>query len=309
MIMEGSLWGSLKIWEKGGIVLDSEDNKIIRASDPFHGTGRVVVVDRKKLTRRLICDSGVIHDLLLGSISSERLKWLEGLNPVQRLFALSASPEHVIVSNLEGERVHRQIGIDISRLQRIPGGEELLGICCTRLCHSFVKVLSDHPVFRNSGNQYLLPNMVIALGGARYMASYVTSAISESCGVGKATGGKTPYFELEKIIEKGVLIGFRFSKHDAHLEQKFPPNKAFAIIIDDAAFTLRSLQLARRFLESKGIHIMGVLVLFNQYGPVWIPESPFPINVVLGNMSFRKFSKKTCPICGKDNTGEELIMY
>lgn len=221
----------------------------------------------------------------LNSTDREIETFFKDMNTAEKLYAMVVLNDESVVTNLKGEWEKRHIRVNISRVSQFPGGEKIFADCCKALADKLAEILLDHPLFMGNGNQIIFPNIVFALGGSDRMAPIIVKAISENCGIGKASGDLMPWFRLARQLDERneVMTGFDFSKRDRDHGIDFRSGSAFAVLIDDSDFTLRSQYLASRFLSKIKINIIASLVLFDQYGGKKWPAKldKIPIKIAL----------------------------
>ena len=226
-------------------------------------------------------------------------KRIKEFNLAGKIFRITASPDHRIVTGVEGENVHRLSSIHLSKLLQVVGGEKMLQTATRWLCAVLGNILLQHPVVATTGNRVEMPNFVFALGGAKLMASVVASSLSGCWNVGKQEETIIPWVALRKVTNAhGQLMEFRLNDEDQHYGPLLRKNRGniFAIVFDDAALTTRSLVLAKEFSDQLGINIIGALVLFNQHGLKW-PHVNIPVKVALANLPFQQYNDSDCPVC------------
>lgn len=272
-------------------VKDSKEKARMRKTtiDPFHKMGLVKTI------------FGPIDPGQLFGLSK---KELGGINTGEKLLLMTARQEHTVVTDRDDKRVHRQMSIRLPQAQHFSGGEEVLRHCCRSLYTLFWDTLYEHPVFLSRGNQIAFPNFIFVLGEeARVMAMEIAECALEYSSVGNQKQMNKMHFVvlMKEVNSRGVLVSFKLSDCDRNyallLKKKGFRSKVYGIIVDDAALTLRSVDLAKEFLESFGVNLLGALVMFNQYEEKW-PRGLSPIQVALANLSpFEKFTDLTCPVC------------
>lgn len=277
------------------------ERKIIRVerSDPADDVNKVTTI---------------FPDTISPSILNEELGIRE-YNLAERLFRMTASLSHTIVTDTNGEGVHRLLNIHLSKAQKTPNGSETLRQACKYLCSTMGNVLLKKPVFQienpSSGiitNRVPYPNLIIALGGAKLMAALVADHIHDCWNIGKQDAGSSiPWVELKKVVnDKNQLMGFRLGDEDQHYGPFLKRNgkNVFAVVFDDAALTTLSLVKVKEFTDPLGINLIGVVVLFNHHGTSW-PHVEIPIKVALANLPFEMYNNSNCPVCNPKQEGKK----
>lgn len=235
----------------------------------------VDVINWQKTSGNIIHDTGTVLSCTNPRDNFSGISGAINRNKNIARILIDASREDVpkIVHDINGDHVTREFSIKLESLHvNNMKHEEYVAALLEQSCRSATALysyqLNKNPIYLQENGAYFgIPKVFVSLGGADKICKTMADSFSSHW----PNHFRIKTLRLKRKIVDGVLSGFYLP--DENIRQDATDMTSLqgvgVVIVDDVAWTLRSLMLAKEMLESMGAIVMGAIVIFNHYGPSW----------------------------------------